>query len=96
MSCCGNQRNQLNQNQPGSRINRPAIKQVNSPGTSEPPNVARYSAIFFEYYGKTGMTVWGQSTGKRYRFDGPGSRVIIDPRDRPSLAIVPQLKQVMI
>jgi hypothetical protein len=96
MSCCGNKRNQFNQDQQGSRMNRPDTRQVNSPGDSTPPIVARYSNIFFEYNGKTGMTAWGQATGKRYRFEGPGSRVIIDPRDRPSLALVPQLKQVMI
>jgi hypothetical protein len=42
------------------------------------------------------MTVLGSASGKRYRFNGPGSRVIIDPVDRPSLALVPRLKEVLI
>lgn len=53
----------------------------------------RYS-IYFEYVGQTGLTVFGGSTNKKYRFDGAGARVEIDPRDRPSLAKVPNLKEV--
>jgi len=50
--------------------------------------------IRFEYAGKTGMTVQGPVTGKRYRFDKPGSRVLVDPRDSPSLSAVPHLRRV--
>lgn len=36
----------------------------------------------------------GGGTGTRYRFDHPGATVVVDPRDRPSLARVPGLRQV--
>jgi hypothetical protein len=50
--------------------------------------------VFFKYLGLTGMTVIGPGTGKRYRFNGPGSTVEVDLRDRPSLAALPQLRQM--
>ena len=40
------------------------------------------------------VTVAGGATGRRYRFDRPGARVVVDPRDRPSLAALPQLRLV--
>jgi hypothetical protein len=46
----------------------------------------------FEYIGNTALTVVGPITGARYRFDHPGSRVHVDPRDRPALAQVPVLR----
>jgi len=95
MSCCGNKRTQFLQNQQGSPLNHPEMRPGNYPAVPEQPNSKRYSSIFFEYTGKTGMTVWGSASGKRYRFDRPGSLVIIDPRDRPSMALVPNLKQVL-
>jgi hypothetical protein len=55
---------------------------------------ARRFVVCFEYIGQTGMTAIGGATGRRYRFDRPGVRVIVDPRDRPSLAAVPNLRQV--
>lgn len=54
----------------------------------EPP------AVRFEYVGSTGLSAVGLVTGKRYRFDGPGSRVLVDPRDVPSLAAVPRLRRI--
>ena len=50
--------------------------------------------VQFEYTGRTGLTVIGAVSGRRYRFDESGARVIVDPRDRPSLARVPKLRQV--
>jgi hypothetical protein len=38
--------------------------------------------------------VIGPITGRRYRFDQRGSRVAVDPADEPSMAAVPQLRQV--
>jgi hypothetical protein len=40
------------------------------------------------------MTVVGPSTGNRYRFDRPGARAVIDPRDQAAVAGVPHLRQV--
>ena len=48
----------------------------------------------FEYVGSTGLTLVSPVTGKRYRFEGPGSRVEIDARDRAWLASVPSLRPV--
>jgi hypothetical protein len=44
--------------------------------------------------GTTGLTVQGPVTGKRYRFGNPGSRLLIDPQDAPSMAAVPHLRRV--
>ncbi len=88
MSCCGSQRNQFQ----AIRLPSPPSSQVaNSPPVTAP--VHRF-VIRFEYIGQTGLTVIGGVTGQRYRFDRPGARVIVDPRDRPSLVAVPNLRQV--
>jgi hypothetical protein len=58
-----------------------------------PAAPARRFTIEFEYTGATALTVDGPS-GRRYRFAGPGSRLVVDPRDRPSLARVPQLREI--
>jgi hypothetical protein len=52
-------------------------------------------ATIFEYLGTSSLTATGLVTGKRYRFDSRGARVRIDPRDRPGLARVPHLRQVV-
>ena len=59
---------------------------------ASPP--AAQSAVIFKYIGQTGIVVIGPVSGRRYRFDEPGARIIVDPRDRPGLARVPQLRQV--
>jgi hypothetical protein len=89
MSCCGNQRAQLHAMSPPEP--RPAYPDV---PLSTPPAPARRFIICFEYTGQTGLTVLGGATGQRYRFDRPGARVVVDPRDRPSLAAVPNLRLV--
>ena len=48
----------------------------------------------FEYRGGNSLTVVGQGTGYQYRFVGYGARLSVDPRDRASVAIVPQLREV--
>jgi hypothetical protein len=50
--------------------------------------------LTFEYLGRTGLTVKGSMTGRQYRFDKPGARVQVDPRDRPSILAIPLLKPV--
>ena len=54
----------------------------------------RWLVIAFEYVGATGLTAVGGATGRVYRFDRPHARIVVDPRDRPSLAVVPHLRQV--
>ena len=81
MSCCGRQRNQF------QGTSQPPPRVINRQRQPQPE-------IRFEYMGATGMTVVGPVTGKRYRFDNPGSRVSVDPRDAPSMAAVPHLRRV--
>jgi hypothetical protein len=49
---------------------------------------------YFQYLGKTGVTVIAPRTRKRYRFDRTGAVVAVDPRDQRALAAVPTLRQV--
>jgi hypothetical protein len=51
------------------------------------------STVLFEYVGQTGLTIIGPATRTSYRFDRPGARVLVDGRDRASLAGVPLLRQ---
>jgi hypothetical protein len=50
--------------------------------------------VFFQYTGRTGLTVIGRETGLRYRFDSPGAVIAVDGRDRLALTFVPNLRQV--
>lgn len=53
------------------------------------------SEIMFEYSGNRAVEmIVGPATRRTYRFDGPGSRVRVDPRDRPGLAAMPTLRWV--
>jgi hypothetical protein len=73
----------------------PAVR-PSTPAARHPREAAsvRHTSVFFEYVGKTGMTVTGPVSGRRYRFDHPGSRVAVEPADKPSLAALPQLRRV--
>jgi hypothetical protein len=48
----------------------------------------------FEYTGRTAITAIGRATGRPYRFASPGARIIVDPRDRVSLAAVTHLRLI--
>jgi hypothetical protein len=50
--------------------------------------------VLFEYFGRTALTIVGPATGTAYRFEHPGARVIVDPRDSASLNAVPVLMHV--
>ncbi|WP_221394475.1 hypothetical protein [Dyadobacter sp. NIV53] len=50
---------------------------------------------FFEYTGKTGLTVTGSVTGRKYRFNNPGDKVIIHYKDMPGMLTIPVLKEVL-
>jgi hypothetical protein len=82
MPCCGEMRQQLS----GAMSHPKAEMKTGRPDLQ--------FAIWFEYTGQTGLTVIGPVSGRRYRFDGPGAQVVVDPRDRPSLVVVPKLRQV--
>ena len=85
MPCCGQQKTDLG-------YSSHAVKSRKATNNSARP-AHRYS-VYFEYVGNTGLTVFGSATKKKYRFNGPGSRVQVDPRDRPSLSKVPNLREV--
>lgn len=53
-----------------------------------------HGAPVFEYIGRTALTVFGPISGMPYRFNAPGSRLAVDPRDRPALAVIPVLRFV--
>jgi hypothetical protein len=81
--CCG-------RNRVGHQYNIP-----NHLATSRAPvSSALPSWPMFEYMGRTALTAIGAITGARYRFDRPGARLRVDPRDRPALARVPVLRPV--
>ena len=82
MSCCGSARQGL-----GAAMG----SSVAVAAAATPP---RRTTIEFEYIGQTGLTVHGPASGRRYRFEGNGASLIIDPRDRPALARVPTLRQL--
>jgi len=65
-----------------------------NPATVSPIPPARQSRVFFEYTGRTGLTVIGPVTGRQYRFGRPGARLEVDLKDRRSLAAVPNLRQI--
>jgi hypothetical protein len=63
------------------------IRQALEPGKLADP-------VFFQYTGRTGLTVIGRATRIRYRFDNPGAVVAVDKRDQLALSFVPNLRQV--
>jgi len=88
MACCGKQRQQFRRTAPMDRGRK-------RPEDSFPHRESkRYSFTHFQYLGRSGLNVVGPISGKRYRFDGHGAIVAIDPRDRRSLAAVPNLRPV--
>ncbi len=86
MGCCGKRRAAF----PGmTSASAPAVNRLSSQ-----PRPAGGARVVFEYVGRTALTAVGRTTGLRYRFERPGARVAVDPRDRASLASVPVLCQV--
>ena len=85
MSCCGRQRT-MSQRPARTSPSRAPVHAV-----SEKPR--RIQGVFFEYVGRTSLTVIGPRSGKRYRFDNPGARVEVDLRDRPWLAAMARLRE---
>jgi hypothetical protein len=79
--CCGSGRVGLG---PASAIHGPRTL----------PGIIRPAGLTFEYVGRTRMVVAGRATGRLYRFDHPGTRVEIDPRDSASISALPQLRRV--
>jgi hypothetical protein len=86
MPCCGKQREQLYRTVPTRGKPNP------QPMVATPARPTLHRTGSFEYIGKTGLTVLGPVSGRRYRFNHPGAIVEVDPRDSPSMTTVPCLR----
>jgi hypothetical protein len=96
--CCGRLRQTIaSEPRPGNAVQsapapaRPSHRVI---APSSPTWVGAGAVVEFEHNGASALTVVSPLTGKTYRFDGPGARVAIDPRDRSWVAFVPSLKAV--
>jgi hypothetical protein len=93
--CCGRLRQRIaSQTRANSGVPAAAVAARRPRGglmSSASPVPADADATF-EYNGATALTVVSPLTGKIYRFDSPGSRVEVDPRDRSWVAFVPSLR----
>jgi hypothetical protein len=85
MSCCGKVREQFRSQSYGTNTSV-------SPARPH-PQAAPLPRVLFQYTGPTTMVAIGPVSGRRYRFDGPGARVEVDPRDRRFLAGIPRLRR---
>lgn len=88
MPCCGKKRSQASQTTQTHSVPESARRA----SLQNFPEHA--SQAYFQYLGKTGLTVLGPRTRTRYRFEGPGAVVAVDPRDRCALTAVSILRQV--
>lgn len=86
--CCGRNRQALPSM---GRVPQP-LRAVHHGGAET--SASATAVTYFQYNGRTAMTVHGPVSGTVYRFQGPGRRVVVDPRDRQSLAGIPQLSEV--
>jgi hypothetical protein len=88
MSCCGQQRQRFS-------VGTTNADQTRRREAGAKPNGPRPSAYaYFQYTGPTGLSVRAPNSGSRYRFNGAGAIVAVDPKDRRALAAVRQLRQV--
>ena len=86
MSCCGRQRQRFSAGTTGAG-------QTRRPQAGTKPNGPRPSAYaYFQYTGATGLTVRAPNSGSRYRFNGAGAILAVDPKDRRALAAVRHLR----
>lgn len=81
MTCCGKNR---------------AWTPVTTDTTTRPaqPTGDRRFTVFCEYTGQAALIVIGPVSGRIYRFNYCGARLPIDPRDRPALGQISQLRIV--
>ena len=68
-------------------------------GTQAPSEVRAHQRFavptaVFEYTGHTGLTATGPQTRRRYVFDRPGARVVVDGRDVNALRAIAVLRQI--
>ena len=78
--CCGDQRKQLQ----ATTSQTQKLKAGSRPAPD----------VLFEYVGHSAQIVVGPVTRRQYHFNWPGDRVLVDPRDAPSVAAVPNLREM--
>ena len=83
MCNCGKKRNELHQQQ----------RHIPADTNAQQSITAELIFIHFEYTGKSGLTVTGNITGTRYRFNYPGEIIPIDKRDAAGMMGVPVLSR---
>lgn len=88
MSCCGKKREQFTA---GASTRPHSARSLSYPPIAQQ---VLQSRVFFEYVGRTGLTVIGSATGKQYRFERTGARIEVDLRDRFAMTAVPNLRQL--
>jgi hypothetical protein len=86
MSCCGQRRAQQR------NMSSAFVHELVAPRAS----ASRFpmGRAYFEYVGQTAITAVGSVTGRQYRFATLGVSVVVDARDRWSLARVPLLREI--
>lgn len=82
MPCCG-------RGVPQGRVSAQTV----TASVGEASQVRRQTRPVFEYVGATALTAIGGVTGKRYRFERPGAQLAVEPADKPSLMIIPNLRR---
>jgi hypothetical protein len=85
MCNCGNKRSQL-KTQSADRSKQTVI--------IKPADQKMWADISFMYTGESALTVTGNVTGRRYRFNEPGEQQMIDYRDASFMLTVPVLKRI--
>ena len=88
MSCCGQERQRFTVGTVGSGQTH------RRQATDMPAGPRPSSYAYFQYTGSTGLSVRAPNSGSRYRFNGAGAIVAVDPKDRRALASVRNLRQV--
>lgn len=61
-----------------------------------PPGPDGGGRVFFQYLGRLSARVVGAATGRTYVFGWPGATASVDPRDAPSVGMVPSLRRVAV
>ncbi len=85
--CCGKKRAQARKTIQTQQVSKPEKKSI-------PQTRPQSEQPYFQYLGKTGLTVMGPRTRKSYRFDHSGAVVAVDPKDQRAMAAVSVLRQV--
>ena len=91
--CCGRPRQTVRTQQSlGSPVRSARALLSTSAQAAPAPRVPlALTRPVFEYVGATALTVVSPLTRKTYRFEKPGARIEIDPRDPSWIAFVPNL-----